>query len=117
MDTISVDKTQLLDTLKANKQAHEEEFNETWGNYVQAFIDKLKERLAEVEAGSKPNHMIDILVPRSYADEYERVIQMLEWSQSNSVNLTHREFTQWVQDNWDWKDMHLTTANAYNKLR
>jgi len=51
--------------------------------------------------------------PRSHLDDYDRVIEMLQWSRDEYIELTQQEFDQYIRDEWHWKREFVTSNAKY----
>lgn len=121
----------LLDRIKENRAKHVEAYEEAWKGYlieVQEQLDKIVKD-ARIEAkkfkdfsgdiGKMPE---DVMMhfgvvaqpPQSHADEYDRVIDMLDFTHEENVILNQQEFNQYVRDEWAWSRMFNETAGAYS---
>jgi hypothetical protein len=128
---IEVDKTELVRTLKLNRAKHVKIYAEAKERYLEACIAAVRERLdtlEKVSAGEAemkqerflrfhaPNDKRKDLLnscPRSYADVYDEVLEMLSYHKPDSIVLTNRQFRAWVKDEWDWKDLFIGTTASY----
>jgi len=45
---------------------------------------------------------VEMKVPRSYHKQYDAAIAMAEWDVRETLELSHAEFTCFVQNEWDW---------------
>ena len=116
MKSISVDKQQLLATLRENRDTHQADYELAWDGYKEAVLKSLRELLRaakRAEHGETINVHVPHYQPESHVDDYDRVIQMLEWDTDSQVTLDHQEFQQFVQDNWHWKHQFQTANVMY----
>ena len=44
---------------------------------------------------------------------YQQAIEMLEWTTSDSIELSKREFEEYVRNNWSWKESFKTSNMTY----
>lgn len=114
MNTITVDKEKFRDTVATNKAKHEELFHEASA----AFYIKLHEKIEKWEnkLGRKEMNFTDFIKavntiqrdhPQGHCDEYQQILDQLEWEQGTTVQLAPHEFNQFVKDEWQW-------AGAFN---
>lgn len=114
MNKIIVDKTKLIDKLKENREWHRAEFEKAYEGYRKAMIATLEKNLEAVKNGNgKVEVHIGLVRPQDHTDDYDRAIQMLEWEQASTMELTLQEFTQFVQDDWGWKQQFTSTNASY----
>ena len=112
--TISVDK--LLDALRENRQKHRAIFEEALDGYRKAVIETLEEQLSRAKKGKKVNAYITFQQPEDHTRDYDRVIQMLEWTDDHEITLSERDFAQYVQDDWGWQEQFLTSNALYSGI-
>lgn len=111
--TFKVDKAQLVSILKGNRNKHVEEYQKNAEAYLEAAKKALEERLVKARAGKKVSLSFNLRRPRSYADTYDRVIGLLELCQDTQIDLSIRDYEQFVQDEWEWSGEHRTTSMSY----
>ncbi|HET8688784.1 MAG TPA: hypothetical protein VFM18_19375 [Methanosarcina sp.] len=117
MNSVKVNKKELLEILRANKEKHVTEFNEAVSDYKAGVAKLAKANLKLANSGDLdkfkqirgvPN------APTSYETSYSRAIRMLELSVEEVIEVGEHEFNQLVLDEWDWKH-NFTTSNAFYK--
>lgn len=113
MQTVTINRTQLLEKLRANKEQHREVFLEALEGYRTYLVKELERRLDEVKNGMKVDHMIRIEEPQDHTRDYDRVITMAEMSITDEIELNARDFAQYVMDEWGWKQEFIATAGTY----
>lgn len=109
----------LVEALKKNLEEHRVILKEAQDGYRQAMAKQLKKmatrlRRGEVlsihQAGPWPE------VPEDHSRDYEETIAMLEWDSSSEVELSHKEFRQFVLDKWDWMERFLFANAGYSSV-
>jgi hypothetical protein len=120
--TLKVPTEKLLTKLKHNRSLHE-------GNYFKALeafkIDATKALLdrgnsikndpvGEARDYSKTFHF-NIPIPVSYVSAYDEVIEMLEFSEQQEVEISGDQYRAWVEDKWDWSHTFENSTMWYNK--
>lgn len=126
MKTVNVNKSELLEILKKNRQEHQEVFREANEKFRKEAATKLEAMMKDLREGKAFNPtVVNILdVPEDHTAEYDRAIQMLEMSVDAVVAVDAREFACLVQDRWDWSrrwaasNIKYVNANSrsYGKL-
>lgn len=106
MKTVKVDRKKLLETLIQNKQIHEQEFLALYGAWRTEYITLLTRELDKVRGSTPADKLghIHLEPPTSYANDYETAIQMLQWSEEETITLDRTEFQWYVLDKWHWRD-------------
>lgn len=119
MRAVKINKGELLDIVRANKEKHIKEFNEAVEDYKKAAIKVATENLALANSGDvdkiakikgMPNK------PVSYEDSYTRAIRMLELSVEDIIEVEEDIFNQLVLDEWQWKNAFTATGALYKSF-
>lgn len=110
---ITVDKDQLLEKLRANREEHREAFRLAMQGYLTAQKIELQKLLAQLEAGEEIDRYLRETPPEDHTKSYDEAIDMLEWATGNEVELTHAQFVQYVRDEWGWKGNWEVSNSAY----
>lgn len=103
MGLVRVKTSELVKILKSNRQKHVKEFDKARKEYRIALTNVLERIIKKAKAGEDVPHRIGLDKPKSYVEDYDRTIRMLELSTDKKVELTQQEFQQYVQDQWVWK--------------
>lgn len=117
MNKVTVDKEELLSTLRSNRDSHIDEYGNSITDWAEAQATILHEALSKFENVFDEmdllDHNIEILAkPSDYSKQYDLAIEMLEWSIDDTVTLTQEQFQQFVLDEWSWK-MGFKANNNY----
>lgn len=110
---INVNKEQLRVKLQKNRAEHKELFDKAWKGYIAAALDELSLRIKDIENGKNPNLYISLPAPEDHTEDYDRALDMLEWSVGDTFSLTEIEFDQYINDEWHWKANFLATSVGY----
>lgn len=113
-DTVVVQKDKLVETLTANRDAHRAIFEEALEGYKTRSVELLEEHIERIKKGKVERIVVSLPVPEDHTDDYDRALTSLEWSIFDEVELTMREFDQYVRDNWSWKGEFTATTSLYN---
>lgn len=113
MDSITVNKANLIDTLRTNASEHRAIFIEAQEAYRKAMIDELDRALQEAKDGRPIRRAFALPVPEDHTEDFVTAIQMLEWDTADEVTLTWREFMQYVKNEWSWKQAFIANTQAY----
>lgn len=118
-DTVNLNLTyrvsDLLEILQRNLEKHLEAHAEALGIYQAKAHQYLDSAAAAAGRGDKPdrNPLKDIPEPISYAEHYERAIQMLEMTTEKEIQLDYQLFLQLVRDEWWWSGEFAQTVTSY----
>lgn len=110
---VEVETARLLGTVRANRTAHVEEFEETNERYRRAMRAWFLAQVREIESGHDFERYSQAPVPRSYAEGYDRAIGMLELHQSDTIDLGAQDYNELVKDDWNWKQEFAQTNASY----
>jgi len=105
-------KGQLLEKLKSNREKHAEDYKNAKEEYRQATAVACRKLLDMIEPGLVVNHsefLKNLSRPTDQTKHYDRIIQMLEFTSEDSIELSQEVFTQIVLDEWDWKSGYEAT--------
>jgi hypothetical protein len=114
MQKIKVKKTELLEILKKNRNAHNGIFREAQEGFRKAVIEELEKRLKLARNGKKIEQYVRLPEPQDHTRDYDRVISMLEMDLTDIVELSETDYAQYVLDDWEWKRQFLGTNRAYS---
>lgn len=112
MDTITVDKAQLIATMTENRSKHQGIFLKAQAGYREQAIQALDRKLQNAREG-KINLTFSLPAPKDFTVEYDTALSMLEWAQGDSVDLDQRDFERYVLDRWDWANQFVGSTSAY----
>lgn len=113
-DTVVVQKDKLVETLTTNRDAHRAIFEEALEGYKTRSVELLEEHIERIKKGKVERIVVSLPVPEDHTDDYDRALTSLEWSIFDEVELSMREFDQYVRDNWSWKNEFTATTAMYN---
>ena len=116
MDTITVDKAQLIETLRTNRTEHDATYEAALVAFQERAVQELSKMLKEARKGDVRLH-VSLPVPEKHTEDFDRVIEMLEWDQGSTVRLTHSEFAQYVQNKWGWIGSFTSNTSSYTAGR
>lgn len=116
MHAVKVNRQELLGIVRANKDKHIAEYNESVTDYKAAVIKLAKANLKLVNTGeleeiAKCKAMPS--KPTSYESNYTRAIRMLELSVEETIDVEEDVFNQLVLDEWAWKNAFVTAGALY----
>ena len=113
---ITVKKDKLLEALKRNLEKHISEFKTTRAGYEVAFVEKAEELLAAAKKGDFSKVRIELAEPLSHERDYTRVINMLTMSVDEEIKISDTQFSQYVEDEWNWTSTFKTSTAMYGRL-
>lgn len=116
MNAIKMNRLELLEIVRANKEKHIAEFAEAVLDYKALVLKIAKEnlRLAKSEDLAEIAKMKSLpSSPTSYEDSYRRAIRMLELSVEDIIEVEEDVFNQLVLDEWSWKRGFTAATMSY----
>lgn len=114
MNTITVDKAKLIETLKTNRDEHRAIFDKAMEVYADKMIEELERRVREIKAKSKIRRGFSLPEPEDHTADFDTAIQMLEWDTGDEVELSFGEFQQYVQNEWRWQQSFAANTASYS---
>ena len=119
MRSVKINKKELLVIVRANKEKHVKEYNESVVDYKAAAIKVASEHVELAKTGELAKiARIKAMpaAPVSYEKEYDRAIRMLELSVEKEIEIEDDVFNQLVLDEWAWKHQFVASASLYKTL-
>lgn len=113
--SVNVSRDKLLAALKANLTKHTKDYANAVINYRLALQADLTAALVQAnDPKSKLDKItVDFSHPKSYASQYQQVIDMLEFSVDETINLDSQAFRAYIKDEWSWKNNFELTNSTY----
>lgn len=116
MNAIKMKRNELLDIVRANKEKHITEYNESVVDYA-ALVLKVSIANLKIAKTADAIQFKQIKgmppAPASYEDSYQRAIRMLELSVDDIIEVEEDVFNQLVLDEWRWKSLFSTNNTLY----
>lgn len=110
MNTVSINKSVLLDEVKKNKEEHIKDYNAALEGYQKAVLaayEKMGVKIASNDYDEE-DLIINLRKPVDYSHEYDKVIKKLELSADNIITLDNRTFDRYVLN--DWPEVQVTKS-------
>jgi hypothetical protein len=116
MNTVKVDKAELIKLVKANRDGHRKIFEEALAGYKKQAMKQLDAYIERIDRGDVIAVAFYVPVPEDHTDDYDRVLTMLDMSVDDTIEIDQNAFASYVMDDWQWKKQFLTTNSSYSKL-
>lgn len=126
MKQVRIKKDKLLAILQKNRAEHRAIFLEAQKAFRAVAIKGLDAQLKAARTGRpfELANLVSLVAPEDHTKEYDRSIQMLEMSVDTEITVDEREFTNYVQDVWNWSrewagsNLRYTSKNSrfYGKI-
>lgn len=117
MITTKVDKEQLLETLKSNREKHEQDYktaHKIWEGDVLKRLSQVRREAGKGDFSHVQFPLNSLPEPRSYLDEYDTAIARVEWEVMSTIELDQHEFGKYVLDQWSFSHDFIGTTSLYN---
>jgi len=115
--SVNVERFALLIKLRENLEIHKKEYAEALTEFHARLLSDLKTAVKKVESTENidklRNFRINVPFPLSHAKEYEEVIEMLEMSVDDTINLDAESFKAYIKNEWAWSASFETTKMLY----
>ena len=112
LGNVRVTKGFLLDKLTVNRKSHKDLYDKAMKGWHLKVVKALEKECKKVEADAAYQPSVFVQKPISYTKNYDRTIDLLEASLDKEFVLTTKEFSQYVRDEWDWKEGFMTTVSG-----
>jgi len=99
--TIKVKKSDLIERINANKEAHVKEFEAAKIAYKAEALRQLEEARKKIETGEL-GVTLNLVTPSNVAGQYDKKAEMFEWEIEDEVELSQDEFKDYVQGDFDF---------------
>lgn len=113
--SVNVSRTKLIAVLKENLKKHVGDYAKAIVNYrlaLQADLTAALEQANDPKANLS-KIKVDFSCPQSYASQYQQVIDMLEFSVDETINLDNQAFRAYIKDEWSWKSGFELANSTY----
>lgn len=119
MNAVKINRIELLEIVRVNKEKHVKDVQESIKDYKKAAVKLAKENLelaksGDLESISKVRGMPT--KPVSYESAYTRAIRMLELSVDEVIEVEEDVFNQLVLDEWSWKNSFVASSTLYKSI-
>lgn len=115
--SVNVSRVELLAKLKANLELHRAEYKEALVEFHARLLEDLK--LAHKKASKVENveqlkgFRFNVAFPQNHEKDYEEVIEMLEMSVDEHINLDSESFKAYIKNEWQWQASFTAAKMAY----
>lgn len=116
METIQLNREDLLAKLRENREKHEAEFRDakaTWTKKATRALRKAADK-AEKDGTIDMAPLKDLPKPVNYLTSYDAAIAQVSADVRGTVELDPATFAAWHEDNWTWRGAFAGTTSIYN---
>jgi hypothetical protein len=115
--TVNVNRTLLLQKLKSSLATHQQEYKEALVAFHTRLTEDLKlahkkiSKVTDVEQLKDFEFSADF--PQNHEEDYLNVIEMLEMSVDENIQLDQASFKAYVKNDWPWKQQFVAASSSY----
>lgn len=113
MDTVDVDKANLIATIRDNRDRHRSIFEKAQEVYREKMIEELDRALDDAKNGRKIVRFINLPEPEDHTSDFDTALQMLEWEVGDTIELSRRDFQRYVLNQWEWAAGFAANTESY----
>lgn len=113
--TMKISKASLIKKIQENKEAHLNEYNEAVEAYKKEAAKQLKQAVKDLKNGSL-KIKLNLVTPVNRVEEYDKVIEMFNWEVENEIELSQREFNEYVHDDNESSKAAKLMNSTYSKM-
>lgn len=117
METVRVNKNELLTILQENRKKHKIEYKESIRAYRVKAVDLFNKELQKAIAGKKFETYFSLSKPESHEKDYDLAIKMVKMSVDEKVVLSSAAFNQLINDEWSWKSSFRISVTSNYEYR
>lgn len=119
MHSVKINREELLQIVRENKEKHIAAYNEAVADYKTAVLKIAKDNQKLAASQDLENFKKIKAVPGapvSYESSYSRAIRMLELSVEDIIEVEETVFNQLVLDEWSWKNAFVMSNSTYKNI-
>lgn len=113
LQTVRVNKAELLERIKKNRADHRKIYEEAMDGWKKAVIAELDDMHRKALEGKDFVLAVRLERPEDHTDEYDTIIELLEMSLDEELELPYHEFANYALDKWGWQGRFLETSMSY----
>jgi hypothetical protein len=115
--SVNVNRLELLAKLRENLEVHRAEYKEALAEFHVRLAEDLKlaaKKVAKTEnAADLKNFSFSIQFPPNHEQDFVDVIEMLEMSVDDTINLDSESFKAYIKNEWNWQHHFRAAKMAY----
>jgi len=115
--SVNVSRTVLLEKLRENLELHRKEYAEAVSDFQARLLADLKlaaKKVAKIhDVADLKNFSFDLPYPQNHEDEFVQIIEMLEMSVDENIQLDAQSFRAYVKNEWAWRQHFAATSAMY----
>lgn len=112
---VTVNKTDLLEKLKANRAKHLTMVQEARAGYLAKAKKALDQKMALLLKGQIVSLGFSLRMPVDHTSDYDTSIGMLEMATNQQIDLDASQYRTLVEDKWDWEREFYLANSGYSR--
>lgn len=113
MQKVRIFKSEVTQRVDDNRDKHKTEYEAAMNVYRRKVVIELEHLIDSLNDGDNPDLYIKLPRPENHTDEYDVVLDMLNSSADDVVELNYEEFVRYMRDEWSWKKRVSSINSAY----
>jgi hypothetical protein len=115
--TYKVQISELVETLKKNRDAHVEIVEEAQSAFRKLAIEKLDLMLQDAKSGKGIKTRLGLDVPSVHTDAFDNAIGLMEMTMragETIIEIDAGEYERFIRNNWEWTNEFVTSNRRYS---
>lgn len=110
MNVVTLKRSDMIARLTKNLAEHKAVVTEALEGYRIAVIAELDRMIADAKNGKQIRTHVTLVQPVDHTRDYERVLDMLNLSVKDEIELFPEDFGRYMRDEWEW-DVQFASSN------
>lgn len=114
--SVNVKRIELIEALKKNLEIHRKEYQEALIDFKTRLVEDLEagaKHVAQANAEELAKFSVRINFPQNHEKDFEEVIEMLEMSVDEHINLDSESFKAYIKNEWSWTGVFKNMTESY----
>lgn len=111
--SVNVNRGELIFALKENLATHRLELESANRDYKELVTNELRAALDRATHGDFSMVEVSIKKPQSHEKDFIEIIEMMEMSVDETINLDSEAFRAYFKNEWPWKQSFDLLASTY----
>lgn len=109
--SINISRSVLIEKLKEGLLDHQSEYKEALTDYKLAVVKFMKEAYERAVEGDFKNLTPTFNQPVNHESDYKNVIELMEYSVDENINLDADAFRAYIKGEWFWKSQFTLSSS------
>ncbi len=114
MNKVRIGKVKLLHQIEKNRAEHKLIYEDALTGWKEEVTEALADALDDATDGVSFKTDFDIVEPMHHLGEYDEILEMIRWHDSDYIQLDRVEFNRYIRDDWEWMHHFLGNASIYS---